>query len=271
MGRKAVGILFLSFIAYYLAFDPSFAQVVAEPVGGQIGESEGGGAPGSIERAIENRAFGVGERLEFSLGYGPIPAGTTVLSVVGIKSVREHQSYHIVSETRSNKLFSLFFKVRDRLESFVDVKGLFSWHFEKHLREGKYKADISVDYDQVNHLAISRRDTLRIPPYVQDILSAIYYVRTQELEVGKPLLVDYHDGKKVYPLEVRVLRKERVEVPAGGFSCFVVEPLLQGGGIFKHEDGFILWLTDDRRKLPVMMKTKLTIGSIVAKLERMNL
>jgi hypothetical protein len=222
-------------------------------------------------REIENNAFGLGEKLVFSISYGPINAGTAVMEISRIVQLNQRDCYHVISTAKSNKFFSSFFKVEDRVESFIDVKGIFSWKFEQHLREGHYRADRFADYDQIRHIATTNKGQMEVPPYVQDVLSALYYVRTQDLEVGRPLYVDNHSGRKLYPLEVKVHRRERVKVPAGSFDCFVVEPILKAGGMFKHKGRVWVWLTTDERKMPVLMKSKVIVGSIDAKLKSFKL
>ncbi len=221
-----------------------------------------------LKRVVSNRAFGVGERLEFSVGYGPINAGTAVMGIPEIVKLDGRKCYHIVSTARSNKFFSVFFKVDDKVESFMHVHGLYSLRYDKHLREGKFKADVSMIFDQENHLAIydSGKDTFDVAEYAQDVLSAFYFVRTQQLTVGKSIFVDNHTDKKNYPLEVKVLRKERVKVEAGEFDCVVVEPILKTPGIFEQKGSLTVWLTDDEVKMPVLMKSKVIIGSISTEL-----
>ncbi len=221
-----------------------------------------------LKRVVTNQAFGPGERLEFSVGYGIIKAGTAVMEIPEIVKLNGRKCYHIVSTAKSNKFFSVFFKVDDRVESFMDVHELYSHRYDKHLREGKFKADVSMIFDQENHLALynDSQDTFSVPAYVQDVLSAFYYVRTQNLEVGRSIFVDNHTDRKNYPLEVKVLRKEKIEVPAGTFDCVVVEPILKASGIFKQKGKLTVWLTDDEVKMPVLMKSKVVIGSISTEL-----
>ncbi|MCK4428632.1 MAG: DUF3108 domain-containing protein [candidate division Zixibacteria bacterium] len=223
---------------------------------------------GKLKRVVTNHAFGVGERLEFSVGYGVIKAGTAVMQIPEIVKFNGKKCYHIVSTAKSNKFFSVFFKVDDKVESFMDVHELYSHRFDKHLREGKFKADISTIFDQEKHLAIYKnsQDTFAVAEYVQDVLSAFYFIRTQDLKVGKSLFVDNHTDKKNYPLEVKVLRKERVKVSAGTFDCVVVEPILKASGIFKQKGSLTVWLTDDEIKMPVLMKSKVIVGSISTEL-----
>ncbi|HEX7401580.1 MAG TPA: DUF3108 domain-containing protein [candidate division Zixibacteria bacterium] len=221
-----------------------------------------------LKQVVTNRAFGVGERFEFSVGYGMINAGTAVMEIPDMVKLDGRKCFHIVSTAQSNKFFSVFFKVDDKVESFMDMYGLYSLRYDKHIREGKFKSDVSMTFDQDKHLALYNdgRDTFQVPDYVQDVLSAFYFVRTQDLQVGKSIQVDNHTDKKTYPLEVKVLRKEKVKVPAGEFDCVVVEPMLKTPGIFEQKGSLTVWLTDDEVKMPVLMKSKVFIGSISTEL-----
>ena len=96
-------------------------------------------------------------------------------------------------------------------------------------------------------------------------------MRTQPLEEGKSIYVDNFTDGKQYSLEVRVLRREKISVTAGTFDCIVVEPLLQTVGVFKHEGKLTVWLTDDRLRMPVLMKSKILVGSVSAELTKYTL
>jgi len=225
----------------------------------------------SLDRVIPNNAFKVGEKLTFIIRYGIIKAGSSTMAIPEIVYRKGNECFKIQTEARSSSFFSAFFKVRDQVVSYMDKDGLYTWGFEKHLREGNYKSDRYVDYDQVNGWAVTnKKDSLRIPPCVQDILTTFYYIRTQKLEVGKSLFLDNHADRKLYPLEVKVHKKERIGVKAGTFDCVVVEPILRASGIFKSKGRLLVWLTDDKRKIPVQMKSKIIIGYITAELKKME-
>jgi hypothetical protein len=222
-------------------------------------------------REVENRAFSVGEHLVFDIAYGVINAGTATMSIPDTQWVQGRPCYHVVTTAVSNKFFSSFFKVRDRAESFIDTEGIFPWKFEKHIREGKYRADRYVEYDQRNRRVIYNKDTLAVSPYIQGVLSSFYYVRTVPLEVKKSFNIDNFGDGKIYPLKVLVHKKERVRVPAGTFDCIIVEPVLRSEGIFKHKGRMAIWLTDDERRMPVLMKSKVLVGSIDVRLRSFKL
>ncbi len=220
----------------------------------------------SFDRFVENVAFGVNEKFTFDINYGFINAGVATMEVVRLIEYESRPCYQIVSRANSNRFFSTFYKVDDRVESIIDAVGIFSWQFEKKLREGSYRSHRICSFDQRNHAVYYKDDTLAVPPFVQDALSVLYYIRTQKLEPGTTLYVDNFTDGKLYPLEVRILKRETITVKAGTFDCIVVEPLLKTVGVFKHTGKLKVWLTDDRLKMPVLMKSKVLVGSITAEL-----
>jgi hypothetical protein len=219
-----------------------------------------------LDRELLNDAFGVGERLEFSIGYGLIDAGTATMEVLDVAEVRGRPVYRITTTATSNRFFDSFYKVRDTMRSLVDVLGLFSWRYEKHQREGDYRRDQVVVFEQDLGFAHDGPDTLDIPEYAQDVLSAFYYVRAQTLHVGDTLVLPNMTDRKNYDLEVIVHGREKIHTPAGTFDCLKVEPLLQAAGLFRHEGKITVWLTDDRLHMPVLMRSRVVVGSIHAEL-----
>lgn len=208
-------------------------------------------------------ALRLGERLVYSVRYGPVRAGEATMELRDGGRVAGDSCYHVVTTAESNDFFSTFFHVRDRVESYFTVELLQPRRFEKHLREGEYRASSVVEFDSRSHLATYDGErVVEVLPGAHDILSAFYSVRARELRVGDTFNLDCHADRKNYPLRTEVLRRERVSVPAGTFDCLVLEPALRTPGLFKQEGKLTVWLTDDERRIPVQMKSKLAIGSI---------
>ncbi len=225
------------------------------------------------DREVTVPPFGVGERLVFEIGYGFVNAGTAIMGIPDVVRERGHLCYHIVSVAETNSFFSAFFEVRDVVESFLDTRELVTRRFEKHIREGNYRSEDLVIFDHDRHIAVYPKRKGELIPLAleaQDILSSLYYVRMMELEVGKSVFIENHADRKNYPLEIKVLRRETIDVPAGKFDCFVVEPILRASGIFKSEGKLTVWLTDDEHKIPVLMRSKVIIGSISAELSELT-
>lgn len=217
-------------------------------------------------RFIINDAFGVGEKLTFTIGWKMIKAGEATMEVGEVFDHQGRPAYKITTLARSFPFFDSFYKVRDTAESWIDVEGLFTWYFRKKLYEGSYQNEQIQEYDQFRDIVYSRDTIFSVPRYVQDVLSALYFVRTMDLQVGDTVYLENFTKTKCYPLQIIIHTKEIVEVPAGKFKCIKVEPLLKAAGLFKHEGNLAVWLTDDRLKMPVLMKSKVLVGSIDAEL-----
>jgi uncharacterized protein DUF3108 len=218
------------------------------------------------------RPIRAGEFLKFSVRYGIISAGDAYLEIPEVRQWHGQPVYTLVARAESNKFFSTFYRVRNRIESLWDTTGYFSRRYSENRREGGYREqnEILFDYDRGEAVYPKDGQTVAIPPQCQDALSSFYYTRTQALPLGGSVIFDYHASHKSQPIEVRILGRQRVETPAGTFNCIVIEPVLKAGGIFKNQGRLVIWLTDDDRRLPVLMKSKVSIGSISVVLTEMK-
>ncbi len=215
------------------------------------------------DHPFRDHVFQIGEKLVFSVRYGPIRAGEATMTIEGIEVVNGDSCYHVVTTAASNDFFSAFFHVRDRVETFMDVDWLLPRRFEKHLNEGDYHNSAVVEFDQRNHLAIYDDERVfEMLPGSHDVLSAFYLTRTRDLRVGESFDLESHVDRKNYPIRVLVHRRERIKVPVGEFDCIVVEPVMRSTGLFKHKGSLTIWLTDDHRRIPVQVKSELPIGAI---------
>lgn len=219
--------------------------------------------------------FSAGEFLHFTVSYGFMTAGYATIEVHENRNYNGRDVFIFKTTARSRRAFDWIFKVRDRIESYFDKEKAHSLRHIKILREGSYHVDIDIEYDQENLKAYfnrkrkgrgTRNAEIDIPENVMDPLSSLFYVRTLDLKVGDEILIPSTDNAKVYDIKVIVHKIETVRVPAGKFKCFVVEPVMADGGVFKKDGKVQVWLTADEKKMPVKMETKVYIGSITAEL-----
>jgi hypothetical protein len=226
--------------------------------------------PGAhAQQALQQKAFGVGERLVFDVGYGFITAGEAVMSIPGIETVAGKECYKVMFTVRTTRTFDFFFEVRDRYETYLDVAGIFPRRFEQHIKEGSYKRDFSAQFDQENGIARTTEGNFPIPLYVHDIMSAFYFARTidySKKRIGDRVQLQNFYKDKTFPLEVKFLGRQKIKVDAGEFNCIIVEPMVKEGGLFKAEGRILIWLSDDDLKIPVKVSTKVPIGSIDSEL-----
>ena len=220
--------------------------------------------------SAEALSFTIPEILNYDLTWTGIKAGEASLEIRD-----EGNEMKIISTARSAKWVSVFYTVNDTVETRLSKKQSSIGqpvNYKINLREGRNRKNKEVMFDyrnlkalSIDHLDKERAET-EIPARVFDSLSSFYYVRTLNLEVGRSVYVTVFDNKKVWDIEVQVLRKESVEVPAGQFKTIVIKPLMKSEGIFYRKGDIFIWLTDDEKRTPVMLKTKVKVGSITARL-----
>ncbi len=221
-------------------------------------------------RYLENSAYGFGEKLEYKVGYKFITAGTGYFHILPDPLyINNRKCYDIRFQVKSLESLDWLYRVRDQYRTVLDVSGIFPWEFEQHIREGNYKRDFKAYFDQMSNIAKVDNKVFHIPEYVHDIVSAFYYVRTMDISKMKRDSVFYLKNffdDTTYNLGIRIKGRETIEVDAGKFRCIVIEPMVVEGGLFQSEGTIFIWLSDDERKIPVKVATKIPIGFVEAKL-----
>jgi hypothetical protein len=224
-----------------------------------------------------NHAFAPGEKLTYLISWSSIiDAGIATMEVKAVKTADGRPAYELVSNTHSVGIVEAFYPVRDTVTSIMDAGGLYSLEFNLKESHGGKKREREMMFDQTSHsvrevVNKGRPETFTIPMNVQDALSSLYYVRTRtDFVVGKAIMVDVHDGGKNWSVEIQVQAKEKIKTPAGEFNTIKVKTYPKYEGVFMHKGEIYIWFTDDDRKIPVLMKSIISIGSIVATLTEMQ-
>ena len=211
------------------------------------------------------------ERLVYDLTWTGIKAGTATQELL-----QEKDSMKIISTARSADWISVFFPVEDRVVSILS-KGT-SLHlglprdFRMTISEGHHRRDREIIFDHARKKALfidhrgGERKEVDIESNTYDAYSSFYYLRNLDLIPGKSVYVSMLDNKDLYNVEVQVLRKERIKTILGEVNTILIKPIMKTEGIFNRKGAIYIWLTDDARRIPVLMKTKVAIGSITATL-----
>jgi hypothetical protein len=219
------------------------------------------------QAALAELPFGPGEECVFRIGYGVVDAGEATLSVESEMDYYGSRVLHLRTRARSNRFFSAFFRVRDQADSYIDADSLYSRYFNKHLREGNYQRGVEIHFDHVQRKAYFPNGKENdIPHGVQDVLSAFFRVRAMQLPDSLRLRLPTHGDKKLYDMEVIVHGREVLDTVLGRVRCVKVQPILADEGLFKHQGDLLVWLTDDARRIPVLLRANIPVGAIEGKL-----
>ena len=128
-----------------------------------------------------------------------------------------------------------------------------------------------LERDRIHNTVLQQHE-IEIPSCVHDVVGGTYFIRTLNLEPGQSTTVPVSDGKKSVMARVEAQTKEDVKTPSGTYHTIRYEVYLFDNVLYRRSAHLNIWLTDDRRKLPVEIRVRMTvtIGTITLMLEKVE-
>lgn len=231
------------------------------------------------ERARAQNAadpFRPGEILTYDVTWTVFRAGE-VTATLRTTGQGPKDAYQVTATARSEGFVSLLFNVEDVLRATFDPHTLCSEGIVKNMLEGRRHKDTRIAFNYPRKLALlDERDLTQssappkhaesdIPPCVEDVVTAFYYLRRQRLEVGHTIELPVNDGSKTQRVVVEVQAREKVQTPMGMFDTLRVEPKVFSG-LLKRKGRMLIWLCSDERQMPVRIKAMIAVGTITGTL-----
>lgn len=215
-------------------------------------------------------SYPIGERMEYSVTWEGIRLGSGSLSVEAIDTLQNRAVYRVALEMEGGPPF---YRVEDRIVSWIQPVPYRSLQFAQNQREGNYRRNRKIVLDAEAHtytrydlkngeyVQDSNEADVPTPPDALDEISYLYMVRLLPLEVGQRYEFDRYFKEDGNPATVEVLRREEIRVPAGRFQTIVLRPEVATDGMFGEGGEAEVYLTDDENRIPVRLKTSLVVGS----------
>lgn len=219
---------------------------------------------------LEDWRFPVGERMEYSVTWGGARIGRSVLTVEAIDTIAGRPTYRASLQTEGGPPF---YRLEDRLTSWIQPKPFATVRFDQKLRQGGYRRDrrhlmdltaqtyTRYDLKSDRYVAHEEEADVDIPPGALDEVAYFFFIRLSELEVGQRYEYERYFKESGNPVVLEVLRRERIRVPAGTFNTIVVRPTIKTSGLFSEGGEAELYVTDDERRIPVRVQTRMPIGT----------
>ena len=217
------------------------------------------------------RPFHVGEQLTYEISWLNITAGTAVMSVIAAGLDGDRPLAKLITTAQSRPAITRFFPVDNRVESLLDSATLLPEHLIFKRREGKRKEDIEYWFQQkegaVTAVKGGTTEIFEMPPGTHDIISCLYYARSAlTFQPGSSLTMNIYHDRKSRKVDVLVEEIETVSGSWGEVQAARVLVIMPFQGLFMNQGNIRVWFTNDDRRIPVRMKAKVIIGSIVADL-----
>lgn len=215
--------------------------------------------------------FSAGERLSYDLTWLAMRAGIATMAVQENQAQNSPHQIMLSLVARSSPVVTKFYPVENRVASTVDVGPFLPRHMTFSRREGKRSNDFEYTFRHSEGLVTAVKDgkvaELPIPADAQDAISCLYYVRkVLPMVPGASLEMTVHHDNKNYKLQVRVEALETLKGSWGKRQTARVLVIMPFQGIFLNEGNIRVWFTTDEHRVPLRMKAKVIVGSIVAEL-----
>lgn len=224
--------------------------------------------PSAPSAQVRDYPWDIGEKLTYDAKINFLKVGTGVMTVESIDTLRGHEVFHTSFSVRGRMLF---FSVRDRYESWFRTANLASIRYIQDIDEGSYEA--KREYEFYPDRATFSENGKPEEPSVEEPLdegSFIYFVRSVPLEVGETYEFNRYFKPDRNPVQLKVLRKERIKVPAGQFDAIVVQPIIKTKGLFSDKGKAEIWIADDSTRVMLAMKSGLPFGTLHLELKRIE-
>jgi hypothetical protein len=224
--------------------------------------------------------FTPGETLTFDVMWTIFRAGE-VTATLRTSGEGNRDAYVVTATARSEGFVSILFDVDNVFRATSSAQTLCSESIVKKVNEGRRHKDTRIVFDPARKLALlDERDLTQpqappkhaefdIPPCVEDVITAFYYLRRQHLEVGRTIELPVNDGSKTQRVIVEVQAREKVQTPMGTFDALRVEPKVFSG-LLKRKGRMLIWFSADERQVPLRIKAMITGGSITGTLRSMT-
>lgn len=216
---------------------------------------------------IKEPAFQPGEVLTYKLKYGFITAAEATIKVTNSTLPFDGKStYRLSVDARTSGSFDVFYKVRDRYDSYIDKTNLTPYFYQENVREGKYKREDKARFTQSTRKVVSNRGTFTGPTHQTfDLVSAYYFARSldiSKLKTGDQFALNYFLGDGISQLKIEYIGKEVVKSKLGSIRCLKFSPSIQPGRIFRKDSRLYLWITDDGNRVPVKAQVEILVGAV---------
>ena len=214
----------------------------------------------------QETAFKPGEKLTYKMKYGIFTAAQADVRVEESPLKFDNKPVdHIIAEGQTAGTFDVFYKVRNRYETYVDQTTLLPYFYAENRHESNYRHSDDVTFNHNTNTIKAAKGVFPFTGKVFDFVSVYYFARcidVSKLHIGEKMDMQYFLEDGVHTLSITYMGKEKVSCSMGTFNCLKFNPTIIPGRIFKKNSKLYLWITDDNNRIPVKAHVEVIVGSL---------
>lgn len=211
--------------------------------------------------------FNVGEQLNYQifLGTNNTAMGLATFRVRGRSRYFERDGVYLTVTAQTTGAAAQLFVAKDQVDSYVDPKGLFPYRTVLNLLEGQRRVNETFTVSQETGTATSDRGArIEMPVGTHDYVSFFYALRTFNLAPNKRSTVSLLVENKPVMVFVDSTRRETIQLGDRGVPAIALSITTDDAEGDKYQ--FRMWVSDDRRRLPLRITCVTKLGPLRADL-----
>ena len=225
---------------------------------------------------VKHESFYKGERLFYQVSFGIFPIGSgEVIIRDNLFRINHRKCYKVDVFGKTTGMVDWVAKVDDHWGAYVDSAALVPHISYRNIKEGKYRKNEVIRFDhrtnQIEAKVIDKKTgEFKEPVYysapenIRDMLAGFLYMRTidfSEMKKGDVFTLKGFFEDTFYELDVKYKGKDRIKTSAGKFKAIKLMPIMPKNKLFEGEDSILVWISDDKNKIPLKVEAQMFIGS----------
>jgi hypothetical protein len=215
--------------------------------------------------------FHAGEELHYRVLWSryAVNAASLQLAVVERRPFDSGEAWHFQAIAHTVETTRLIFALDDQFDSYSAPGDLVSLQYEMYLREQGKSENSILRMSSSRDPAPSSMAQARVPPGTRDALAFLQYLRQVDWARTPQIRSPVFDGRKLYDAQARLEKQSgSTSVPAGNFTASRVAVRVFERGKTEPMATFVVWLTLDAARTPVLFEADVPFGTARVELTR---
>jgi hypothetical protein len=211
--------------------------------------------------------FTIGEQLNYQIfiSSSKTPVGLATFQVRGRSRYFDHDGLYLTVTAQTSGTAARLFVANDKIESYVDPKSLLPYRTVMNLAEGNRRLNQTLTVNQDRGSVTSDNgQRIEIPIGTHDYLSLFYAIRTFNLAPPKRNAISILVEGKPKTLFVSSIKRETIELGEQKISAIALSLTTDDPQSDKYQ--FRMWISNDRRRLPLRITCQTELGTVRADL-----
>lgn len=240
----------------------------------------------SLQTSASNTTIKKGENITMVASYYMSSLWTDIAEInmeVTEVNTKKRPLFRLKCTASTYKEWDSFFKVRDLYQSWVDQETIKPYIFKRNIDEGGYTKNIKYIFKRntqtVNSTTQRRNKTpqkasVKITDDTFDLVSVLYKVRNTDfakMKTGDKREITVIVDNKLETIVIKYKGLEKMSVgKIKNRQCHKIGVSVKNEKLLKTKDTNNMWLTADDKKIPVLIKAKIPVGSIQIRLKNIQ-